>query len=498
MASTNIGVKTKNSHVESFIDNSPLHSTRTRKHSIDWKTKSTTLHPRSTAARILSTAKSFTKQDFRTSHKDQTKKSQVVNVSSYQQRPTQTPRMLHLDQALTNDDQHTHVESGVERISSYQQNPTQTPRSLQLDRALTNNDRHTYVESGVEHVSVEAEADHVPASPTNPELDNNGSNVTRKRTRGPTMALEWSKRRLNNAERVNVQLPAELRRLVGYRAQELITKCGRYVRHHAPLNVEKWSLIPTDITEKILNIIYVEFNLPTDSHVRGDLISSLRRHYNIWRFNLHAKYYLKWNTDGQRRANCPKDVDPEQWNWLISYWGNARFKRISETNKQNRSRQKIKSHVGTKSIARTIYEMRAAPQEENELPIYVRLWEKTRKGKHNEWQDETAEELYKKLLELHEAQIRENGEDKLTPEEAYTKILGHRSGYILGMGPGPRPSERGRTNIQHLEEKIRAKVEAEMTTRLQEMEDRIKQSFDTRVLDLLERRQLEDQADSTN
>ncbi|KAK8946175.1 hypothetical protein KSP40_PGU004207 [Platanthera guangdongensis] len=31
--------------------------------------------------------------------------------------------------------------------------------------------------------------------------------------------------------------------------------------------------------------------------------------------------------------------------------------RISETNKQNRSRQKIKSHIGTKSIARTIYEM---------------------------------------------------------------------------------------------------------------------------------------------
>ncbi|KAK8921843.1 hypothetical protein KSP39_PZI020175 [Platanthera zijinensis] len=144
------------------------------------------------------------------------------------------------------------------------------------------------------------------------------------------MALEWSKRRQNNVERVDVQLPAELRRLVGYRAQELITKSGRYVRHHAPLNVEKWSLIPTDITDKIINIIYAEFNLPPDSHVRGDLISSLRRHYNIWRFHLHANYYLKWNTDGQRRANCPKDIDPEQWNWLISYWGSARFMKIQD------------------------------------------------------------------------------------------------------------------------------------------------------------------------
>ncbi|KAK8939239.1 hypothetical protein KSP39_PZI011628 [Platanthera zijinensis] len=70
-----------------------------------------------------------------------------------------------------------------------------------------------------------------------------------------------------------------------------------------------------------------EFNLPNESHVRGDLISSLRRHYNIWHFHLHANYYLKWNTDAQRRANCPKETDPSHWNWIISYWGSARFKR---------------------------------------------------------------------------------------------------------------------------------------------------------------------------
>ncbi|KAK8938589.1 hypothetical protein KSP39_PZI011496 [Platanthera zijinensis] len=268
----------------------------------------------------------------------------------------------------------------------------------------------------------------------------------KKRTRGPTIGLEWSKRRQNNLERVAVQLPAELRRLVGYRAQELITKIGRYVRQNAPLNVEKWSEIPTDIIDKIINIINAKFNLPKESHVHGDLISSLRRHYNVWRFRLHADYYLKWNTDAQRRANGPKDIDPSQWNWIINYWGSARFKRISEINKQNRSQQKIKSHVGSKTIARTVYEMRIAPNEQDELPLYIRLWEKTHKGKHNEWQDETVKESYNTLLDLHDTQMREKGEDKLTPEEAYTTVLGHRSGYIPGMGPGPKPSERKNIN----------------------------------------------------
>ncbi|KAK8940956.1 hypothetical protein KSP39_PZI010629 [Platanthera zijinensis] len=136
-----------------------------------------------------------------------------------------------------------------------------------------------------------------------------------------------------------------------------------------------------------------------------DLISSLRRIYNIWRARLHSEYYLKWSTDAQRREHCPKDINPEQWSWLIGYWGSAKFN----------------------------------------------------------WTDETAEEIYNKLLELHEEQKKEKGEDKLTTKEAYTFVLGKRSGYIRGMGPGPKPLERESTNGR-LKAQIRAEVEAEMST----------------------------------
>ncbi|KAK8936675.1 hypothetical protein KSP39_PZI012611 [Platanthera zijinensis] len=78
--------------------------------------------------------------------------------------------------------------------------------------------------------------------------------------------------------------------------------------------------------------------------------------------------------------------------------------------------------------------------------------------------DKAAEEVYIKLLELHEEQKRDKGEDKLTTEEAYTMVLGKRSGYIPGMGPGPKPLDRESTNGQRLRAQIRAEVEAEMTT----------------------------------
>ncbi|KAK8958793.1 Lipid phosphate phosphatase 2 [Platanthera guangdongensis] len=96
------------------------------------------------------------------------------------------------------------------------------------------------------------------------------------------------------------------------------------------LTVDGADLVPANPTNPEhdidIGITLTEFNLPNESHVRGDLISSLRQHYNIWRFHLHANYYLKWNTDAKRRANCPKDIDPSHWNWIISYWGSARFK----------------------------------------------------------------------------------------------------------------------------------------------------------------------------
>ncbi|KAK8962915.1 Deoxyhypusine synthase [Platanthera guangdongensis] len=183
----------------------------------------------------------------------------------------------------------------------------------------------------------------------------------KKRTRGPTTGIGWSKRKYDSTEKVEVHLPADLHRFVGDRSQELITRSGRIVRLYAPLNVERWAHIPVDIIDKIIDIIY-----------------------------------------------------------------------------------------------------RQVAHEDQQFPIYIRLWEKTKKGKQNQWIDEAVEEIYNKLLELHEEQKKEKGEDKLTTKEAYTIVLGKRSGYIPGMGPGPKPLECESSNGR-LKAQIRAEVEADMS-----------------------------------
>ncbi|KAK8970550.1 hypothetical protein KSP40_PGU002140 [Platanthera guangdongensis] len=120
--STITGGSTKSSRIERLTENSPLHATSDRQYSYDWKTDSSTLHPRYTAARARSFVRSLTQQDCEASNKDQTKESETTIL-------------------------------------------------LHLDRRLKNKNPHKHGESVVEHVSVQDGADLVPSNPTNPEED---------------------------------------------------------------------------------------------------------------------------------------------------------------------------------------------------------------------------------------------------------------------------------------------------------------------------------------
>ncbi|KAK8953698.1 hypothetical protein KSP40_PGU004278 [Platanthera guangdongensis] len=79
------------------------------------------------------------------------------------------------------------------------------------------------------------------------------------------------------------------------------------------------------------------------------------------------------------------------------------------------------------------------------------------------------------------------------------------------MGPGPKPLECESSNGKRLKAQIRAEVEAEMSARFQEMEDKVAQrearmeqrearmeQMEARMLAFMEQRQIEDQMDSTN
>ncbi|KAK8946058.1 hypothetical protein KSP40_PGU006118 [Platanthera guangdongensis] len=408
----------------------------------------------------------------------------------------------------------------------------------------------------------------------------------KKRTRGPTTGIGWSKRKYDSTEKIEVHLPADLRRFVGDRSQELITRSGRIVRLYAPLNVERWAHIPeknkkgkqnqwTDeaakevynkllelheeqkkekgedklTTKEVYTIVlgkrsgYIPGMGPGPKPLECESSNGKRLKAQIQaevEAEMSARFQEMEDKVAQREAQMEqREARMEQMEARMLAFMEQRqiedqMDSTCEIKKRTRgpttvigwskrkydSTEKIEVHlpadlrrfVGDRSqelITRSGRIVRLY------APLNVERWahipEKNKKGKQNQWTDEAAKEVYNKLLELHEEQKKEKGEDKLTTKEVYTIVLGKRSGYIPGMGPGPKPLECESSNGKRLKAQIQAEVEAEMSARFQEMEDKVAQreaqmeqrearmeQMEARMLAFMEQRQIEDQMDSTN
>ncbi|XP_065873885.1 uncharacterized protein [Euphorbia lathyris] len=241
-------------------------------------------------------------------------------------------------------------------------------------------------------------------------------NQVTKGKRGNTRGAKWKKIRDRKGGRVEIDIPPCLRRVVGEHAQQFITETSYMVKQILPLKALKWTDIDYDLREKLMDKVY----------------RMLMRLYRNWRYNLR-KIYRKFKTDQERLSNCLDDVDLDDWKWLVEqYWGSSKFRHISEVNTENRNKQGMPACVGTKSVVQTLYEMRNTNDDQDERPEYMKLWEKERKKKNGEWADK-AEEAYKKMEELHTAQIEQNEVDNLTIVEVYTQVFGHESSYVRGL-----------------------------------------------------------------
>ncbi|XP_050211176.1 uncharacterized protein LOC126661385 [Mercurialis annua] len=169
----------------------------------------------------------------------------------------------------------------------------------------------------------------------------------------------------------------------------------------------------------------------------------------------------------------------------------CQMKNLSETYMANRKKQKMLACVGTKSIPRIAHKMRnIPPPEENDeliLPEYVRLFEKQKNKKNSNWVDDEAEKAYEKLLGLHNEQLEKHGVDNLSTPEAYTIILGHKSGYQRGIGQGPPPftgvnaGEKYQCSDIVDENAINARIEAQVEQKIVEFSAKKEVKFDKRL-----------------
>uniref|UniRef100_A0A803MN49 Uncharacterized protein n=1 Tax=Chenopodium quinoa TaxID=63459 RepID=A0A803MN49_CHEQI len=127
---------------------------------------------------------------------------------------------------------------------------------------------------------------------------------------------------------------------------------------------------------------------------------------------------------------CPPTIKIDQWKLLVyNYWSSPKQRELEAEAASRREDGNEVTEINASSSNVT------GSSQANDDPMYLKLWDKSKRHKNGKFDDE-AEVKFNEFRQLHEKEIGEKGVDNLTLEEAYVKVLGHRSGYARGLGKG--------------------------------------------------------------
>ena len=66
------------------------------------------------------------------------------------------------------------------------------------------------------------------------------------------------------------------------------------------------------------------FKFPQGSHVDKVIEKRCKIWYRKWRYDLKQKAYKQYEIVADRHDNPPKEVDAEDWKWLVDYWDSTK------------------------------------------------------------------------------------------------------------------------------------------------------------------------------
>ncbi|XP_035539745.1 uncharacterized protein LOC118344058 [Juglans regia] len=244
------------------------------------------------------------------------------------------------------------------------------------------------------------------------------------------------------------------------------TRVTWLVKHHVDLSHASWHDVPANEKEELITRIQADFILDwTKKNHRDTVTKTLRKRFNHIRYDLH-RTYKQYESNEEALANVPPSVTPATWVKLCARYSSDDFKRMSERNKSNREKQQNNHTAGRRSFVR-LMEMRSG-NEENLVDFFKEVrWSK----KNDKFVTPMTEEKYNEMV----AKMAELEPEKRTKEAAATifkEVLGHRPGYVRGLGEMVIPeSSRQSTNARIVELTERAERSEKETAHYKTLHD---------------------------
>ncbi|KAG5530445.1 hypothetical protein RHGRI_025407 [Rhododendron griersonianum] len=218
-----------------------------------------------------------------------------------------------------------------------------------------------------------------------------------KQVRGRTKGLALAKIR-----RCGEKVKLGFSRMLGQPTSENEDDLTRYtielgviVRQFAPLQAKSWAAVPRDAKEMFIAHIREKFDLPETTYVDKAILQSMGKRYYDSQSRLKTMFE-------KGVVDCPAHIEGADWTYLCNLWQDKDYK--EKCNKYKVSRSKPRNHhvAGSKAFYKV----------KNHL---------------------------KQLKDVQD-QAMANGSVPLTDEELSCTVFGPKSGYIRGLGHGPKPS----------------------------------------------------------
>lgn len=275
--------------------------------------------------------------------------------------------------------------------------------------------------------------------------------VTKKRGRGPTVMHEITRDSSVGQRRVIEY--NEDGQPIGVNATKLKSFIGMCVRHHVPIIYDNWKMVPSEIKEKIYNLIKDGFVV--DPRSKKNILQNAGTSFRQFKYILTTKYVMPFKDNLESLKSPPKlysHIEQEHWNTFVKSRLNEEFESLSQKNQEMRGKNIYNHRMSRKGYANLAEELKMSSCENlNERCI---LWKSARMNREGMIVDQQTQEVVTRIDEILTTQAH-NFDAKSTTEDVLSLALGtpdHR-GQVRGVGrfitptqyfQKPKPSSRSK------------------------------------------------------
>ncbi|KAF3635967.1 putative formin-like protein 3-like [Capsicum annuum] len=124
-------------------------------------------------------------------------------------------------------------------------------------------------------------------------------------------------------------IPDDINRAVGSGARDIVNYCGFIMRTTISFRDGNWQKIVLKHGEAMWLRVRDKFevrNALPEHKLQGFMISTMQRLFRTWKARLHV-IYSSYENEKDRLSHRPKDVELDDWNHLVEYFGTDEFKR---------------------------------------------------------------------------------------------------------------------------------------------------------------------------